>query len=134
MVTVQAPDYGFNPYSKELKGQYTQNQLDYLNMIALKKRQQAAIAACNKAKTEYNQASQIKVYSFQLLGQIEKKYVSACNIPNVVVIIPKDAADPIDLTNGSMTYSQTLMSLVGQGTPFSFDINYASNITHDSSV
>lgn len=114
MVSVQAPDYGFNPYSKKLQGQYTKSQLEYFRMIDLKKRQQAAAAACKKAATEYNSANQILVYSRQFVGQLEKKYVSACNIPNVVVIIPKDAADPIDLTNGSMTYNQTLMSLVGK--------------------
>lgn len=78
-MTVQAPDYGFNPYSKELKGQYTQNQLDYLNMIALKKRQQAQIAACNKAKTAYE--SVLGAYGPWDVNGLRSKYSSACKVP-----------------------------------------------------
>lgn len=45
--------------------------------------------------------------------------------------LAKDANDPVNLTTGDFTYSNTLMHLVGDGIDYNLDISYRSQVEYN---
>lgn len=127
---MQAPDYNHSPYANELLGEYTPDQIEAFRRAALLKAQRDQALACKKMEQVIPTLNILDTTRQPLIN----KYVSACNQAFVSAIRWEDKADPIDLSNGSMTYSQTLMSLPGKGMPFDFSLRYESSIAHDSTV